>query len=74
MRDCVPLRQEVCDQPGRVVAILNKPSDAWLANVVFGGPDLQMLYATAGDKVYRRRMQRKGFLPWAVIKTPRPQL
>jgi gluconolactonase len=65
---------QVCDQPGRVVAILSKPSMAWLANVVFGGPDLQTLYATAGDKVYRRRMRRKGFVPWVPMKPPNPQL
>jgi gluconolactonase len=65
---------QVCDQPGRVVAILSKPSTAWLANVAFGGPGLEMLYATAGDKVYRRHMRRKGFVPWAPVKPPNPQL
>ena len=56
------------------MAILSKPSTAWLANVAFGGPGLETLYATAGDKVYRRHMRRKGFVPWAPVKPPNPQL
>lgn len=65
---------QVCDQAGRVVAILNKPSSAGLSNAVFGGPDLQTLYVTAGDKVYRRRMRRRGFVPWMPIRSAEPQL
>jgi gluconolactonase len=65
---------QVCDQAGRTVAILNKPSSAWLSNAVLGGPDLQTLYVTAGDKVYRRRMRRRGFVPWMPIRSPEPQL
>lgn len=65
---------QICDQPGRVVGILNKPSEAWLANVVFGGADLQTLYATAGDKVWKRRLQRKGTTSWQLAKPPQPRL
>ena len=65
---------QVCDQPGRVVAIIDKPQSGPLSNVVFAGPDLQMLYVTAGDKVFRRRVRRKGTLPWAPQKPPTPQL
>ena len=45
---------QICDQAGRVVAILNKPQEGPLTNVEFAGPDLQTLYVTSGDKVYRR--------------------
>jgi gluconolactonase len=65
---------QVCDQPGRVVAIINKPQNGPLSNVVFAGPDLQTLYVTAGDKVFRRHLRRKGTLPWSPQKPPVPQL
>jgi sugar lactone lactonase YvrE len=64
----------VCDQPGRVVAIINKPQPGPLSNVVFAGSDLQTLYVTAGDKVYRRHVRRKGTLSWAPLKPPVPGL
>lgn len=65
---------QICDQPGRVVGIINKPHPGVLTNVVFGGPGLDWLYATAGDRVYRRPMRRKGVWPWEPVKPPRPQL
>src|SRR5574340_371385 len=51
---------QVLDTQGRVVAILNKPQPGSLSNLVFGGPNRDVLYATAGDKVFRRPMRRKG--------------
>lgn len=65
---------QVCDQPGRVVAILDKPQAGPLSNLVIAGPDLDYLYATAGDKVFRRRLQRKGIHPWEILTPPKPQL
>ena len=65
---------QICDQPGRVVAILNKPQPGPISNVVFAGPDLQTLYVTAGDKVFRRHVRRKGTLPWVPLKPPTPGL
>lgn len=65
---------QICDQPGRVVAILDKPHAGPLSNVVFGGPDLSMLYVTAGDRVYRRQLNRKGVYPWQPVKPPMPRL
>ncbi len=65
---------QVCDPPGRVVAIIDKPQPGSLANVVFAGPDLDWLYVTAGDKVFRRQVRRKGVLPWSPLKPPKPQL
>ena len=65
---------QVCDQPGRVVAILNKPWSGSLSNAVFGGPNLDTLYVTAGDKVYKRAMRRKGVYPWEPVKLPVPRL
>jgi enterochelin esterase-like enzyme/sugar lactone lactonase YvrE len=65
---------QICDQPGRVVGIIRPPSTADLSNLVFGGADMQWLYATAGGNVYRRHLRRKGVFPWAPVKLPRPEL
>ncbi len=65
---------QICDQPGRVVGIIRAPGTERVTNVVFGGPQLDTLYATAGDKVWRRVLRRKGYYPWQPVKLPRPQL
>jgi gluconolactonase len=65
---------QVCDQAGRVTAIIRKPQPSALANVVFGGPGLDTLYVAAGDKVYRRVVRRRGVLPWRIVSLPRPRL
>lgn len=65
---------QICDQPGRVIGIIGKPQPGSLSNAVFAGPDLQTLYVTAGDKVFRRKVRMKGVLPWAPIKPPVPRL
>jgi gluconolactonase len=65
---------QICDQPGRVVAILDKPHAGSLSNVVFGGPNLDTLYVTAGDRVFTRRIHRKGVWPWTPMKPPQPRL
>ncbi|MBZ5593982.1 MAG: SMP-30/gluconolactonase/LRE family protein [Acidobacteriia bacterium] len=65
---------QICDQPGRVVGIINKPQPGPISNVVFAGPDLETLYVTAGDKVFRRHVRRRGTLPWTPLKPPTPGL
>ncbi len=65
---------QICDQAGRVVGIINKPQPGPISNVVFGGADLQTLYVTAGDKVFRRQLRRKGVFPWTPVKLPAPRL
>jgi sugar lactone lactonase YvrE len=65
---------QVCDQPGRVMAIINQPQTKWLSNVFFGGPNMQWLYVTGEDKVYRRKIQRQGAVPWNPVKPPMPRL
>ncbi len=52
---------QICDQAGRVNGILKKPQAAWLANVDFAGPNMDWLYATSKDKVFRRKMKVNGF-------------
>ncbi len=52
---------QVLDQLGRVNAILPAPpSNSQTSNVYFGGPALDVLYVTAGDKVFRRKLKTKG--------------
>lgn len=65
---------QVCDQPGRVVAIMAKPQAGSLSNVVFGGPDLSTMFVTAGDSVFKRPLNRKGLNAWTVMKPPQPRL
>jgi sugar lactone lactonase YvrE/enterochelin esterase-like enzyme len=65
---------QICDQPGRVVGIIRYPSSDRARNLVFGGKDLQTLYVTAGSRVWKRHLRRKGVLPWQPVKLPRPQL
>jgi enterochelin esterase-like enzyme/sugar lactone lactonase YvrE len=65
---------QVCDQPGRVTAIINPPGREGLANVFFGGPDFGWLYVTDGDRLYRRHVKRRGAGPWSAIKPPQPRL
>jgi sugar lactone lactonase YvrE len=66
---------QVCDQAGRVQGIIAKPQNGWLANVCFGGPNFDELYATCGDKVFKRQTKARGVLPFeAPSKPPTPRL
>ncbi len=65
---------QIVDPAGRVNAILNKPQPGSLSNVAFGGPNLDYLYVTSGDKVFRRLAKRKGVNAWTVVKPPKPRL
>ena len=52
---------QVLDQQGRVNAIIPAPpSNSQTSNVYFGGPASDVLYLTAGDKVFRRKLKTKG--------------
>jgi enterochelin esterase-like enzyme/sugar lactone lactonase YvrE len=59
---------QVCDEQGRVAAILNQPGRAepWsgqACGLVFGGRDHQYLYAVVGNEVFRRHLERKHINP-----------
>lgn len=54
---------QVCDQAGRVNGILLTPSGK-VSSLCFGGANFDMLYATCGDKVYRRKLNVKGANAW----------
>lgn len=52
---------QMFDPIGRMGGVIHKPlRDRPLSNVCFGGPQLNILYVTAGDKVFRRETQATG--------------
>ena len=56
-------------------AIIPAPQRAHLSNVAFAGANLNTLYVTCGDKVYKREVKAKGVLPFQEpIKPPAPRL
>ena len=66
---------EVFDQAGKVNAIISRPQNAWLSNAAFGGKDLDTLYVTCGDKVFKRKTKTKGVLSFQEpVLPPQPRL
>jgi sugar lactone lactonase YvrE/enterochelin esterase-like enzyme len=65
---------QVCDQAGRVQCILPTPNKR-VSNLAFGGEHFDTLYATCGDKVYKRKMKIKGAQAWdKPVKPAAPRL
>jgi gluconolactonase len=65
---------QVCDQPGRVNAIIPTPNGK-IANLCFGGPEFDTIFATCGDRVYKRKVKVKGANAYqAPTKPPVPHL
>jgi len=60
---------QVCDQAGRVNAIIPTPNGR-VSNVTFGGESFDVLFATCGDKVYRRKLKVKGAQAWDAPNKP----
>ncbi len=54
---------QVCDQAGRVNAIIPTPNGR-VSNLSFGGESGDWLFATCGDKVYKRKLKVKGANAW----------
>lgn len=67
---------QICDQPGRVNFIIPPPPGArFPSNLCFAGPGLTTLYATAGDKVFKRKTKLTGVLAWEKpVMPPKPGL
>jgi hypothetical protein len=51
-------------------AILSKPQDKKLSNVVFGGPNRNTLYVTSSDKFYKRTIDAIGAVAWEATLEP----
>jgi sugar lactone lactonase YvrE len=62
---------QVCDQAGRVNAIIPTPNGR-ITNLVFGGAAFDTLYATCNDRVYKRRVGVVGANAWAAPVLPKP--
>ena len=60
---------QVCDQPGRVQCILPTPNGK-VSNLCFGGENFDILFATCGDKVYKRKLKVRGAQAWATPTKP----
>jgi sugar lactone lactonase YvrE/enterochelin esterase-like enzyme len=67
-----PLGVQVFDQIGKCHAILPAPQRAPLSNVEFGGPNLDELYITNGDKVFKRKTKVTGVVSWRPPIKPAP--
>ena len=55
---------QICDQAGRVNAIIPTPNGR-CTNLVFGGEKFDTLYATCNEKVYKRKLNTTGVNAWA---------
>jgi len=54
---------QVCDPAGRVQCILPIPNGK-ISNLAFGGPAMDVLYATCGDKLLKRKILTHGVRPF----------
>jgi len=60
---------QVCDQAGRVNAIIPTPNGR-VSNLTFGGESFDTLFATCGDKIYKRKLKVKGAQAWDAPNKP----
>ena len=62
---------QVCDQAGRVNAIIPTPNGR-ITNLCFGGEKFDILYATCNEKVYKRKLHTTGVNAWDGPFKPAP--
>jgi gluconolactonase len=62
---------QVCDQAGRVQGIIPTPNRR-LSNLTFGGEHFDTLFATCGDRIYKRKLKVKGAQAWDKPIKPAP--
>lgn len=55
---------QVFDPAGHVSMIIPPPGTGDISDVFFAGPGMKWLYATDGDKMYRRLSNRRGATMW----------
>lgn len=53
---------QIFDADGKLLGTLEKPQPGAMVNAAFAGPNLEYLYLTCGDKVFRRKTQVRGAL------------
>jgi sugar lactone lactonase YvrE len=71
LRVATRLGLQVCDQAGRVNCVIPTPNGR-VANLTFGGADFDTLYATCGDRVYKRKVKVKGANAFGEPIKPKP--
>ncbi len=65
---------QVCDQAGRVNCIIPTPNGK-VSNLCFGGKGFDTLYATCGDRIYKRKVNVQGAQGYQPpIKSAAPRL
>jgi sugar lactone lactonase YvrE len=62
---------QVCDQAGRVNCIIPTPNGK-LSNIVFGGPEFDTIYVSAGDRIYKRKVKARTASSFAAPIKPAP--
>ena len=62
---------QICDQLGRVNAIIPTPNGK-ISNLSFGGENFDTIFATCGDKVFKRKLKVKGANGWDSPLKPAP--
>ena len=60
---------QICDQAGRVNAIIPTPNGK-ISNLTFGGENFDTIFATCGDKVFKRKLKIKGANGWDTPHKP----
>jgi gluconolactonase len=55
---------QICDQNGRVRAILQPPGSGTTTSLCFGGENCDTLFAVRNGKLYKRKLKVNGVLPW----------
>jgi gluconolactonase len=57
---------QVCDQNGRVRAILPLPTPCGpVRSLCFGGPNFDTLYVTDGQQIFKRTLKVPGYMQWS---------
>jgi sugar lactone lactonase YvrE len=65
---------QVCDQAGRVECILPTPNGR-ISNLTFGGENFDILFASCGEQIFKRKLKVKGAQSFlAPIKPVAPRL
>jgi gluconolactonase len=62
---------QVCDQAGKVQCIITTPNGR-ISNLTFGGAHFDTLYATCGDRIYKRKLKITGANAWDKPNRPAP--
>ena len=63
---------QIFDQIGKCHAIIPPPQPGPLSNVEFGGPNMDEMFVTHSDKVFKRKTRARGVVSWGPPIKPAP--